>query len=60
MQKGADPWQAAGYLGMSLEVLLNTYATITPIICQMQSKKSRCASLVANERHTYLARFLVR
>ena len=25
MQKGADPWQAAGYLGMSLEVLLNTY-----------------------------------
>ena len=25
MQKGADPWQTAGYLGMSLEVLLNTY-----------------------------------
>jgi integrase len=25
MQKGTDPWQAAGYLGMSLEVLLNTY-----------------------------------
>ena len=25
MQKGADPWQAAGFLGMSLEVLLNTY-----------------------------------
>jgi integrase len=25
MQKGADPWQAAGHLGMSLEVLLNTY-----------------------------------
>lgn len=25
MQKGADPWQAAGYLGMLLEVLLNTY-----------------------------------
>jgi integrase len=25
MQKGADPWQAAGYLGMSFEVLLNTY-----------------------------------
>ncbi|PIT06402.1 integrase [Bradyrhizobium nitroreducens] len=25
MQRGADPWQAAGYLGMSLEVLLNTY-----------------------------------
>ncbi len=25
MQKGANPWQAAGYLGMSLEVLLNTY-----------------------------------
>jgi integrase len=25
MQKGADPWQAAGYLGMSLEILLNTY-----------------------------------
>jgi hypothetical protein len=25
MQKGADPGQAAGYLGMSLEVLLNTY-----------------------------------
>ncbi|WP_244549819.1 tyrosine-type recombinase/integrase [Bradyrhizobium erythrophlei] len=25
MQRGADPWQAVGYLGMSLEVLLNTY-----------------------------------
>jgi integrase len=25
MQRGADPWQAAGYLGMSLEVLLNPY-----------------------------------
>ncbi|MCK1675245.1 site-specific integrase [Bradyrhizobium sp. 150] len=25
MQRGADPWQAAGYLGMSLEILLNTY-----------------------------------
>jgi integrase len=25
MQRGADPWQAAGYLGMSLEVLLNIY-----------------------------------
>lgn len=25
MQKGADPWQVAGYLGMSLKVLLNTY-----------------------------------
>ncbi|MCK1406137.1 tyrosine-type recombinase/integrase [Bradyrhizobium sp. 76] len=25
MQRGADPWQAAGYLGMSLKVLLNTY-----------------------------------
>ena len=25
LQKGADPWQAAGYLGMSMEVLLNTY-----------------------------------
>ena len=25
MQRGANPWQAAGYLGMSLEVLLNTY-----------------------------------
>ena len=24
-QRGADPWQAAGYLGMSLEVLLKTY-----------------------------------
>jgi hypothetical protein len=24
-QKRADPWQAAGYLGMSLEVLLNAY-----------------------------------
>jgi hypothetical protein len=25
MQKGADPWQAADYLGMPLEVPLNTY-----------------------------------
>lgn len=25
MQRGADPWQAAGYLGMSLKVLLSTY-----------------------------------
>jgi integrase len=25
MQTGTDPWQAAGFLGMSVEVLLNTY-----------------------------------
>jgi integrase len=25
MQNGTDPWQAAGYLGMSLETLLKTY-----------------------------------
>jgi len=25
MQRGADPWQADGHLGMSLEVLLNGY-----------------------------------
>jgi hypothetical protein len=30
MQKGADPWQAAGYLGMSLEVLLDTYGHHRP------------------------------
>lgn len=24
MQRGSDPWRAAGYLGMSLDVLLNT------------------------------------
>lgn len=25
MQKGTDPWQAAGYLGMSLKTLMDTY-----------------------------------
>ena len=25
MQNGTDPWQAAGYLGMSLKTLLETY-----------------------------------
>lgn len=25
MQKGTDPWQAAGYLGMSLTILMDTY-----------------------------------
>ncbi len=25
MQRGADPWQAAGFLGMSVQVLLDTY-----------------------------------
>ena len=25
MQRGADPWQAAGFLGMSIRVLLDTY-----------------------------------
>lgn len=25
MQRGADPWQAAGYLGMSVKVLIDTY-----------------------------------
>ncbi|WP_410052994.1 hypothetical protein [Bradyrhizobium sp. SZCCHNS1054] len=30
MQRGADPWQAAGYLGMSLDVLLNTYGHYHP------------------------------
>lgn len=41
MQRGADPWQAAGYLGMSLEVLLNTYVTIVRTICPMLSRRSR-------------------
>jgi hypothetical protein len=25
MQRGADPWKAAGFPGMSVEVLLDTY-----------------------------------
>lgn len=25
MQRGTDPWQAAGFLGMSVQVLINTY-----------------------------------
>ena len=34
-------------------------ATITQTICRMQSRKSRCARPVTNERRTYLVRFLV-
>lgn len=30
MQRGADPWQAAGYLGMSLDVLVDTYGRHHP------------------------------
>ena len=57
MQKGADPWQAAGYLGMSLEVLLNTYGHHHPdYLSDAVEKKSRCASPVTNERRTYLVR----
>ncbi|TWA92573.1 tyrosine-type recombinase/integrase [Bradyrhizobium stylosanthis] len=39
MQRGADPWQVAGYLGMSLDVLLNTYGHHHPIISQMRSTR---------------------
>jgi hypothetical protein len=45
MQKGADPWQAAGYLGMSLEVLLNTYGHHHPA-----SPGRRCCEALASFR----------
>jgi len=38
MQKGADPWQAAGYLGMSLEVRSTPTATITLLLSDAVEK----------------------
>jgi integrase len=34
MQRGADPWKAAGFLGMSVEVLLDTYGHHHPEFLQ--------------------------
>ena len=34
MQRGADPWKAAGFLGMSVEVLLDTYGDHHPEFLQ--------------------------
>ena len=31
--QAADPWQSAGYLDMSLKILLDTYGHHHPIIC---------------------------
>lgn len=43
MQKGADLWQAAGYLGMSLDVLLNTYGHHHPDYLSDASRENRDA-----------------
>jgi hypothetical protein len=47
MQKGADPWQAAGY---------QHYGHHHPDYLSDAVEKSRCASPVVNERRTYLVR----
>jgi integrase len=41
MQRGADPWKAAGFLGMSVEVLLDTYRPPSSRVCVMQPQRSR-------------------
>src|ERR1700728_3997619 len=40
MQRGADPWKAAGFPGMSLEVLLDTYGITTRSSCAMWPRRS--------------------
>jgi hypothetical protein len=56
MQRGADPWQAAGYLGMSLEVLLNTYGHHHPDYLSDAVEKIAMRDRRGNEKRTYLVR----
>ncbi|SDI98052.1 Phage integrase family protein [Bradyrhizobium sp. Rc2d] len=57
MQRGADPWQAAGYLGMSLEVLLNTYGHHHPdYLSDAIDKIAKRDSYTASERTIRLNR----
>ncbi len=56
MHKGADPWQAAGYLGMSLEVLLNTHGHHHPDYLSDAVEKIAKRDHLANEKRTYLVR----
>jgi hypothetical protein len=56
MQRGADPWQAAGYLGMSLDVLLNTYGHHHTDCLSDAANKSRAARRTLNERKALLVR----
>lgn len=48
MQRGADPWQAAGYLGMSLETLLRVYDHQHPD--HLQDAVNKIAARPAKER----------
>jgi hypothetical protein len=52
----ADPWQAAGYLGMSLDVLLNTYGHHHTDCLSDAANKSRAARRTLNERKALLVR----
>jgi hypothetical protein len=61
MQRGADRWQAAGYLGMSLEVLLNTYGHHHPdYLFDAVEKIAMREPTGERKAHVYLVRFLMR
>ena len=45
MQRGTDPWQAAGFLGMSVDVLLKTYGHHHPDYMQ-----EAAAAITRNDR----------
>jgi hypothetical protein len=49
-----------GLAGARLRFCSTPTATITRTICRMPSRKSPCAKRPANEKRTYLERFLVR
>jgi integrase len=48
MQNGADPWQAAGFLGMSVETLINNYGHHHP---DFQADAARAASGQKRDRN---------
>jgi hypothetical protein len=54
MQKDADPWQAASYLGMSPEVLLNTYGHHHPGYLSDAVEKNAVRG-PANERKAHVS-----
>jgi hypothetical protein len=61
MQRGADPWQAAGYLDMSLECVVEHLTVITtPTTCPTRSRKSPKAKRRPNESRPKLESFLGR
>ena len=50
MQRGTDPWQAAGYLGMSVKLLIDTYGHRHP-----DYMKEAAAAITSKDRKSNIS-----